>query len=125
MTATSVNGVAVIADEPARAPFTNREVYFKQIRLLMLEDESTVFGCAHCDYTAAGPGSVRGHLGTHGKPRSRAVAKAASEMSISDLLKRLAELDKLTAERDQWKARAVKAEQDLSAIRGALGVQRR
>jgi hypothetical protein len=118
MTATHVDGVEVIADEPAQSPITSRDgkpVHFKQIRELLLADGATVYGCVHCDYTSPGIGSIRPHLGKHKN------GKDADEISLSQLLARIAEIEKVTAERDEWKARALKAEGSLKVLRDALG----
>lgn len=121
MTATHVDGRAVIADEPTRAPISQRNgdpVYWQQIRTLLLEDESTLYGCVHCDYTAEKPGSIRPHLKKH---TSRAPAPAAAaDMSLTDLLAKIAQLETVTADRDRWRRRALDAERKLSTMRRAL-----
>lgn len=128
MTATHVNGIAVITDEAATAPISGHQgqpITFKQIRLLLLEDGSTVYGCIHCDFTAPSHTNVRGHLQVHNRKsgRGRKTKTAPAELSLKDLLDRIGEFDKVTEERDLWKARALKAEKDLKSIREALGVK--
>ncbi len=125
MTATSVNGLAVIADEATRSPITDRAgkpVYWQQIRTLLLEDESQAYGCAHCDYTSSNPASIRPHLNKHNKktPAANGTGHRAADLTLTDLLAKLAELEKVTSERDAWKRRAVKAERSLNALREAL-----
>lgn len=95
MTATSINGVAVIASEPAESKISvsGRPVYFKQIMKLLLEDGTEAYGCAHCDWTANGAPSVRSHLKKHS-------TKAR------------------TPKAEDWEARALRAEHELAAIRG-------
>ncbi|MGW1679358.1 hypothetical protein [Saccharopolyspora sp. NPDC002376] len=109
----------VVADEPTEAPMRDKSgapIFWQQTRTLLLADGSTVYGCAHCEYTNPNPRSIRPHLNIH---RDRKPAPAAGD-PIRDLLARLAEVDKLTADRDQWRRRALDAERDLRAIRKAL-----
>lgn len=123
MTATSVGGIAVIADEPAESPISTpgKPVFYKQIRRLLLADDTEVFGCLHCDYTADSVGRIRPHLKAHVEPKPKAARKpSASELSLSQLLAKLADLEKVTAERDDWRRRALNAERKLSAMRKAL-----
>lgn len=130
MTATTVNGLAVVSDEAGVAPFTDRAgnpVVQPQTRVLTLEDGSVVYGCLHCDYISTNKNSVRPHLGKHNSHRrngNRHLADALSvrDMSLTDLLERLDHLDRTTADRDKWRARALKAERRLSSLRNALGV---
>lgn len=122
MTATQVNGIAVIADEPTLSPISARNgvpVYWQQTRTLLLEDGTELYGCVHCDYTADSPNKVRPHFNKH---RDRTAAKPASpyDLPLSELLARVADMEKLTAERDTWRRRALKAERSLSTMRKAL-----
>ncbi|MFI8932604.1 hypothetical protein ACIG3E_33690 [Streptomyces sp. NPDC053474] len=79
MTATHVNGVTVVADEPAPSPISRPgvTVTFEQIRHLLLADGAEVYGCRHCTYTSPNINSIRPHLKAH-KPKKpkAAVAKA-------------------------------------------------
>lgn len=125
MTATHVDGIAVIADEATKSPINDRAgkpIYWQQIRTLLLEDDTTTYGCLHCDYTADKPASIRPHLNKHKDKVMRKAVKRmpASEMSLSELLAKLAELEKVTAERDEWKRRALTAERKLATMRKAL-----
>lgn len=128
MTATHVNGIAVIADEPAPSQITSRggeQVYFKQIRSLLLEDGNLTYGCAHCDYTADSPTSVRPHLGKHTTKRAERRAENATELdpqtaTIAELLTQVGRFNDVLQDRDRWKARAEKAEQDLATIQRAI-----
>ncbi|WP_158884088.1 hypothetical protein [Amycolatopsis anabasis] len=128
MTATEVDGVAVVADTPHVAPFTDRSgqpVYQPQTRVLTLADGSTVYGCAHCDYTSENPRSIRPHLGKHNRRRNglRPAKDAVLDMPLTDLMDRLAKLDAILEEREQWKARALQAERRLRQLRDALGMR--
>jgi len=126
MTATTVNGLAVIASEPAHAPISTarKPVRFKQIMSLLLEDGTEMYGCLHCDYAAPSHMQVRPHLAKHTREANRARAEndstAPREMSLDNLLKSVAKLDELTADRDTWKRRALTAEHQLKAIRSAI-----
>jgi len=124
MTATQVDGVDVVADEPARSPVNDREgnpIYFKQMRELLLSDGRTVYGCIHCDYTAERLSQVRPHLNKHrdGKqPRgSGAIAVLAKQLAAQAI-----QVETLAADRDQWRQRARSAEKSLADLRKALGV---
>ncbi|MEV7887513.1 hypothetical protein ACWD3I_26015 [Streptomyces sp. NPDC002817] len=70
MTATHVNDVAVVADEPAQSPISRPgvNVVFDQIRHLLLADASEWYGCLHCDYVSQNQNSIRPHLKAH-KPK--------------------------------------------------------
>lgn len=126
MTATQVNGIPVIADEPTLSPISSRNgtpVYWQQTRTLLLEDGRELYGCVHCDYTADSPHKVRPHFNKH-RDRTASPASAASglyDLPLSELLARIAGMEKLTAERDEWRRRALKAERALSTMRKALG----
>lgn len=123
MTATHVNGVAVVEDQPARASITDFNgdpVHFKQIRELLLADETVVYGCLHCDYTRDKPGQIRSHLKLHATPKAKTTTAVPKELTISDLLSAAAKIEKLTAERDEWKRRAVTAERELATVRKVL-----
>ncbi len=123
MTATTVNGHAVITDKPTASALRDKRgnvVYWPQTRTLTLDNGDVVYGCVHCDYTSLNENSIRPHLGKH---RDRPTAAQAGELSLNQLLERLGELDKVTADRDQWRKRAVAAEKSLSTLRKALGVR--
>lgn len=123
MTATHVDGVEVLADERAKAQMVSRDgspIYFKQIRELLLADGSTVFGCVHCDYTADSVNRVRPHLNKHraSKPESG----AATDALLRQLVTKVAEVETLTVERDEYKRRMQVAEKSLRDLRKALGL---
>ncbi|GAA3890358.1 hypothetical protein GCM10022243_64060 [Saccharothrix violaceirubra] len=125
MTATTVDGVAVVTDEPTPAPMRDNAgtpVLWKQTRTLTLADGRTVYGCAHCDYTSPNVHSVRPHLNKHRGDRVPAVPNvgALGALTLDDVVARLAEHDQLAAERDEWKIRAQRAEWSLSTLRTAL-----
>lgn len=126
MTATHVDGRRVIEDQPAKSPLSTEDktVRFKQIRELLLDDATIVYGCAHCDFTADAVGKVRPHLKAHGargpgRPRT-AIKKDVNELSLADLLRRVKLLEQVEAERDDWRKRALDAERRLRTLRRAL-----
>jgi hypothetical protein len=126
VTAAAVEGRLVIEDQPAKSPLHTdaKPVLFKQIRELLLEDGTIVFGCAHCEFTAATIGPVRPHLKVHtgrgpGRPRT-AVAQDAEALSITGLLRRLQALERAEADRDTWRKRALDAERTLRTLQRAL-----
>lgn len=128
MTATTVDGVAVITDEPTSSGIVDRggkPVVWTQTRTLRLADGRTVYGCLHCDRTSTNPLSIRPHLSAHStRPRKAtkaAATRAASDLPLGELLARLGELDRVTVERDTWKTRAQTAERKLATLRNALG----
>ncbi|WP_372412550.1 hypothetical protein [Streptomyces luteireticuli] len=135
MTATTVNGLEVIGSEPAESPLRpgGHTIYFKQIRKLLLEDGSEVYGCAHgdCDFTRDTTEGVRPHLKAH---KARPLPRDVSTLPVNELVPLAQEAEKLrtdyaataeelaktVADRDQWRKRARSAEGDLKAIRKAL-----
>jgi hypothetical protein len=132
VTATQVDGVPVVADEPATAPMRTRAgqpIRFTQIRHLLLEDGSEAFGCAHCDYASRNPLSIRPHLNKHraqsaqsaqDAPPAAAPTPASAVLDLRELVSRLDAADQVAAERDEWRTRALKAERDLARLRAAL-----
>jgi hypothetical protein len=122
VTATHVDGVEVLADEAAKAAMVSRDgspIYFKQIRELLLADGQTVYGCVHCDYTANSVNRVRPHLNKH---RTDKVRGGTSDALLRQLVAKVAELEIVTRERDEYKRRAQAAEKSLRDLRKALGV---
>ena len=120
MTATHVNGIAVVADEAALAPirdFKGDPVHFKQIRELLLADESTVFGCVHCEFTRPTAAGVRPHLRAHSEKTGSGKKRG---MTLDELIRRVDGLKLVEAERDQWKARALEAEAKLASFRSVI-----
>ncbi|MGK5531563.1 hypothetical protein [Streptomyces sp. URMC 129] len=126
MTATNVNGLAVIASEPAPTNIVDKagnRVYFQQIRALLLEDESIVYGCAHCDYTAASPMQVRPHLNAHRDRKRPATAAdepvktAPAPLTVSQMLTQVA------GDRDRWRERAEAAESALAEVRAIVAAK--
>jgi hypothetical protein len=122
LTATEVDGLAVVDDEPLAAPFKNRAgepVLMHRTRVLTLVDGSVIYGCAECDYTNPNPHSIRPHLNKHStKPR----VNGTLNMSVKDLMRRLESFGTLSEDRDKWKDRALTAERRLKQLRSALGV---
>lgn len=122
MTATSVNGVAVVSDNPTQSEINTRDgkpILFTQTRTLVLADGSTVYGCQHCDYTSANMGSIRPHLSKHNR-RKAAEPPPAATGAVGELIAQLTELGRITQERDSWKDRALTAEKALKKMRSAL-----
>lgn len=123
MTATHVNGVPVIAAEPAVSNFKNQatgeNLRYRQMLRLLLEDGSEVFGCLHCDYTSPNLNSVRPHLNKH--RLSLEIGNGHGGVDIAGLVKRLQAVEVVEADRDRWKARAIDAERELRKIREVLG----
>lgn len=121
MTATIVNGLEVIADEPTEGSLcapSGKPLVWRQTRTLLLSDGSTVYGCLHCDYTSPNLRAIRPHLKKH--RASTVEVGRLDELTLGDVLRRLAALDEVTAERDAWKERATRAERSLSNLRKAL-----
>jgi hypothetical protein len=121
VTAIVVNGLEVIADEPTEAPLCDRSgkpLVWRQTRTLLLSDGSTVYGCVHCDYSSPNVKAIRPHLNKH--RTSTVDVGRLDELSLGEVLRRLAALDDLTAERDGWRERATRAERSLSNLRRAL-----
>lgn len=115
MTATVVNGLEVIADEPTEAPVRNRAgqpVLWRQTRTLLLADGSTTYGCVHCEYTSDNPRSIRPHLNKH-RTTPAAEVDPLDGLTLGEIRQQLAEVDEL-------RARAARAEQQLDMLRSAL-----
>ena len=125
MTATQVDGVPVVADEPAASslppnPRTGQPVYFRQIRKLLLEDGRELFGCVHCDFTSAAVASVRPHLVAHRDPTALPKGPVAG-IDLLEVARRLEAVERIQDDRDTWRRRALKAEAELRRIRKAFG----
>ncbi|MGH3859184.1 hypothetical protein [Actinokineospora sp.] len=125
MTATMVDRVEVLADEPTEAAMRDRAgkpVVWQQTRTLLLADGRTVYGCAHCDYTSDNVRSIRPHLNKHrgAVEPEHADLGALGEVTLAEALARLADHDQVAADRDEWKTRATRAERSLAALRRAL-----
>jgi hypothetical protein len=117
MTATTAFGHEVIADEPTDSDMKSRDghlVMWEQTRTLLLDDDSTAYGCLHCDYVSRNRRSIRPHLLKHRTP------KATADSQVTGLLEQLGTLVEITAQRDAWKARALKAERTLRTLRTAI-----
>ena len=121
MTASTVDGLEVIADEPTEGSLcapSGKPLVWRQTRTLLLEDGSTVYGCLHCDYTNPNLRAIRPHLKKH---RATTVeVERLDELTLGEILRKLSTLDALTAERDKWQERATRAERSLSDLRKAL-----
>lgn len=111
-----INGHHVISDDDTPSPIrTNNghHVVWRQTRTLTLDDGSTIYGCAHCDYVSTNVLSIRPHLAIHRQPEppsdnTTRLLKNALEAALSD--------------RDRWRDRARKAERALRRLRDALQV---
>lgn len=123
MTATQVDGTAVLCDEPTEAPITDKTgkpLVWTQTRTLLLADGRTVYGCQHCDYTHPSVGGIRPHLRVH-KPAKPKPSNGAGDMSVAELVALASKAGTVVRERDEWKARALKAERELATVRRVLG----
>jgi hypothetical protein len=133
VTATVVNGLKVIEDEPTRAPKmvdnAGQPLFWKRTRTLLLEDGSTIFGCSDCEFVHANMYAIRPHLTAHidpAKKRKRGPKKQPARlddingMSLSDLLAQVQTLQSVQDERDAWRTRAQAAERSLNVLRKAL-----
>jgi hypothetical protein len=124
MVATHAFGLEVVGNVPTPSPIADRAgnpILWEQTRTLTLADGSTAYGCHHCDYASRNRNSIRPHLRKHNQ-RTNGYAPAA-ELTVHELLGQLATLEELRADRDGWKARAVKAEKALRTLRTMLGGQ--
>ncbi|MDJ0346814.1 hypothetical protein QMK19_41030 [Streptomyces sp. H10-C2] len=67
MTATHVNGIAVVEDQPTKSGISRDgvQVTFTQTRHLLLADGTEIYGCQSCDYTSPNSLSIRPHLKVH------------------------------------------------------------
>lgn len=121
MTATHVDGVAVIAAEPAESTWKHRgtgeNLKYRQMLRLLLEDGREVYGCLHCDYTHPSLNSVRPHLNKHRLD----VGDNGSALDLTEVARRLHDAARTEADRDHWKGRALAAERELRKIRELLG----
>ncbi|MFI7608721.1 hypothetical protein ACIBTV_26735 [Micromonospora sp. NPDC049366] len=82
MTAKRVNGLRVVSDRATRSPLRahnhDSEVYWQQVRHLVLEDHSETYGCQHDDFTDKDRFQVLLHLRTcAAKPSKPAKGKNA------------------------------------------------
>jgi hypothetical protein len=128
VTARKAYGLEVLADAPSPISRPGAPVTWDQTRTLLLEDGSTAYGCAHCDYVSRNVLSIRPHLSKH-KPREPKPGTVngtknghghASADSLTSLLDQLGRLNEITTERDRWKARALSAEKVLRRVRDVI-----
>jgi hypothetical protein len=134
VTATKVDGQLVIETEPVESPLStpDRPVVFTRIMRLLLEDGREFYGCADgdCDYADLKMGNVRAHLKAHRTPAAKAAATRDAtfeDMTIGEVLA-IAEtygalngaLERMTEDRNAWKARARKAEASLATLKKVL-----
>lgn len=149
MTAEHVNGLKVVESEPLMSPVKTphgKPVYFRRIVTLLLEDGSTMLGCTECDYTDAAAGRVRHHLtinhwnrdvprklngfeaAANDRRHAASTAVDTATLSVADLLNSATRLQalsdavaRMTEERNEWKARALKAERAMATLRKLVG----
>jgi hypothetical protein len=112
---------------------------YTRIRRLLLDDGTETFGCIGCDITADSPAKLFHHVGSHdnGGPPP-AAPKRQREKSLSpeswrgltveqllnagQQVQAMGEaLEKVSADRNEWRSRALKAERELGTIRRLLG----
>ena len=134
---TYVNGQTVVLRHPVETPLSrpDRPMYYKRIVRFELVDGTSVYACTECDYTHPNVYAARGHVNaTHPiAPRRpygtgrRATATRDSEspadwasLTLGEAAAMVRRFARLTAERDEWKERAIAAERTLSAIRRSM-----
>jgi hypothetical protein len=129
VTATEVDGKAVIAVEPAKSSFRGSDgerVSFRQMLRLLLDDGSEVYGCLHCDYTSPNLNSVRPHLNKHRKAKqldeAEELAAVGVGLSLAQITRALRSHERTVNDLEEWKRRALTAERQLRLLRKALGV---
>jgi hypothetical protein len=125
VTATHVNGIAVIADEAAPSPLSrpDRPVSFPQIRRLLLEDGSETYGCVLCEYADPALGKVRYHLRSHPErvvSKKRRQPSVPAGVSVRELVALARSAERLRKERDEWRQRALKLQRQLATAHRAL-----
>lgn len=120
--------------------------HYRQIVGLVLENGHRLYGCLHCDYVHEKVASVRPHLNAHGikgdgqTPKAQRLAAASAagrgelelaevpalsyadirSMSLDEIFRLVNRARRVVDEskdRTDWKARALKAEGDLQALR--------
>lgn len=125
-----VNGVGVfpVLSNEATASKLNdnagKPILWPSVRELRLAADLVVYGCADCSYANKSANSVRPHRNKH-----RGQKQAAVNGEVTALLRNAlrevapdqsAKIEKLTAEREEWKRRALAAERRWSALRQAF-----
>jgi hypothetical protein len=122
MTATEVDGLAVVDDQPTPAVMKDaagQTIYFQQTRMLTLADGDVVYGCQHCDYVSDNWRSIRPHLRVHnGAPSTANYLPPAVRNAITNITK----TQRQAQEAASWRDRALRAEKALDAMNKALGV---
>lgn len=103
---------------------SSQPILWPSIRTLDFVDETglprRVYGCADCGYAAQKHGQVRPHRNAHRLPKTGGVP-AEIVTNLKDLIRRADAADRVAADRDDWKRRALTAERRLSALRQAVG----
>lgn len=128
----------------------DKEVFFHNTLELMLDDGTVVMGCKYCDYTDEKIGRIRTHQSHYCLVAPRSSANPANgpdappaesteeDVKLGDLIAQLLsgngtgpdlkvengkltnELIRTRRERDKWKKRALRSEQDLAPFRALL-----
>jgi hypothetical protein len=123
----------VLANDPTPSKLNNAKgdpVVWPSVRKLTLGDDLVVYGCADCTYCHRSADSIRPHRNKHRKLNGAASDETAAILRNAirslgggddrEAEKLRSKIDRLTAERDDWKRRALKAERRLSTMRQAL-----
>lgn len=136
MTATTVNGRTVIAVEKAETHLSKpgTPIYYRNIQRLLLDDESEVFGCVHCDFTSLSAQGCYFHV-RKVHPRHALPAKVPATsgpdlngVTIADLLTAGQQVEalsdalvRMTEDRNEWRARARAAEKWRANLQALMG----
>lgn len=123
--------------------------HYRQIIGLVLENGHRLYGCLHCDYVHEKVASVRPHLNAHGiagdgkTPKAQRIAAATAagngevtlsevpalshadirSMSLDEIIRLVNRARRVvddSKDKTDWKARALKAEGDLAALRDLI-----
>jgi hypothetical protein len=121
VTATTVNGVNVIADEPVSG-------IRPDIRKLLLDNAAELYGCQHCTFTAATPGPVQHHLKTCRKPKPepkptptpRPSTINLTAMTVDQLLAAAQAATEQAGEVAYWRDKSKRMEADRETLLAAV-----
>lgn len=113
---------------------TRKPSFWFSVRTLLLASGQEVYGCADCWYAADNPRQVMPHRNAHRQPKLPKVelppsGSADAEldefdsavMAVQLLVHKARQVDHLIKDRDEWKARAKKAESIVAQFRRAMG----
>jgi hypothetical protein len=122
----------VLANDPTPSKLNDAKgqpVVWPSVRRLTLGDGLVVYGCADCTYCHRSPDSIRPHRNKHRQLKTangdvtailRDAIRSIDGGSDRETEKLTARVERLTADRDEWKRRALTAERQLSALRQAI-----